>query len=222
MPPGHGSLSAASLAFAVCRGRLPRRSALTCHAATHKRRPFVAHLIPMSSEFPAHSPTHNSCILLATFLCAALLIQLAPASAQQVTPRGDTPSPPLASSNDQSHAADIPAIPPGTILPVRLNSTLSSASALPGQTITARIMQDVPLASGMRIKQGSKVVGHIVEAAPVAAGTPARISFQFDKLLSSHQTITITTNLLAIAGFMRIREAQLLPSVLAKATSSAG
>ena len=103
------------------------------------------------------------------------------------------------------------AIPAGTILPVRLNSTISSAKSKPGQVITGRIMQDVPLSSGIRIKQGSKVVGNIVEVTPASAGKPATISLRFDKLVSGHQQIPITTNLRAIAGFMRINEAQTPP-----------
>src|SRR5580700_9337894 len=51
----------------------------------------------------------------------------------------------------------------GTILPVRLNATLSSGKAKAGQAITGRIMQDVPLTGGAKIPAGSKVVGHIVE-----------------------------------------------------------
>lgn len=103
------------------------------------------------------------------------------------------------------------AIPSGTILPVRLNSTISSTKCKPGQLITGRIMQNVPLASEARIREGSKIIGHIVEVSSATSGTQARISFQFDKLVSSHQTIAITTNLRAIAGFMRIIEAQTPP-----------
>jgi len=99
------------------------------------------------------------------------------------------------------------AIPPGTILPVRLNLTISSAKSKPGQVVTARIMQDVPWSSEIRIKEGSKVVGNIVEVTPASAGKPATISLRFDKLVSGHQEIPITTNLRAIAGFMRINEA---------------
>jgi len=69
-------------------------------------------------------------------------------------------------------------------------------------------MQDVPLSPGVRIKEGSKVLGHIVE---VTTGAPAHISLQFDKLVSSDRTISITTNLRAIAGFMEILEAQIPP-----------
>ena len=72
-------------------------------------------------------------------------------------------------------------------------------------------MQDVPLSSGIRIKDGSKVVGHIVEVTPASTGNRARISLQFDKLISWHKTISITTNLRAIAGFMEINEAQTPP-----------
>ena len=105
-----------------------------------------------------------------------------------------------------------PVIPPGTILPVRLNSTISSAKCKTGQVITGRIMQDVPLSSGGAIKEGSKVVGHIVEVTQSSAGTSTRISLQFDKLISAGQTIPILTNLRAIAGFMGVRHAQ-TPSV---------
>ncbi len=42
-------------------------------------------------------------------------------------------------------------IPAGTILPVRLNGSISSAKSKPGQVITARIMQAVPLAQGREI-----------------------------------------------------------------------
>jgi hypothetical protein len=70
-------------------------------------------------------------------------------------------------------------------------------------------MQDVPLSQGIRIRAGSKVVGHIVEATPANAGAQARISLQFDKLVSSHQTISITTNLRAIAGFVEVVDAQI-------------
>ncbi len=36
-----------------------------------------------------------------------------------------------------ARAANSHSIPPGTILPVRLNSTLSSANSKPGQIVTA-------------------------------------------------------------------------------------
>jgi hypothetical protein len=152
-------------------------------------------------------------LLLPVFLCAALIVQSAKSEQQysQATSKPFSSSAlirvPLPSSASGSASGGTIAVPSGTILPVRLNSTISSAKSKPGLVITGRIMQDVPLASGAKIGEGSKVVGHVVEVIPATAGARARVSFQFDKLISSHQTISISTHLRAIAGFMRIVEA---------------
>jgi len=69
-------------------------------------------------------------------------------------------------------------------------------------------MQTVLLASGGRIREGSKIIGHIVEVSPATTNAQARISLQFDKLFFSNQNIPIVTNLRAIAGFMEVRDAQ--------------
>ena len=114
----------------------------------------------------------------------------------------------LPSAQAQDTAKGATAIPPGTILPIRLNTSLSSSGAKPGQTITARIMQDVPLANGGKIREGSKVIGHVVDVSSAADGNAERISLQFDKLISSGRTIPITTDLRAVAGFMAVLEAQ--------------
>jgi|SRR5215467_2975020 len=99
-------------------------------------------------------------------------------------------------------------IPHGTVLAVRLNSTLSSVKSKPGEAVTARIMQSVPLRDGSEIPKGSKVEGRIVEVFRGSGGTGARISLQFDKLRLSHQEVPIVANLRAIAGFMEIYAAQ--------------
>jgi hypothetical protein len=98
-------------------------------------------------------------------------------------------------------------IPPGTILPARLESTISSAKNKAGDVIRGRIMQNVPLPGGETIREGSKVTGQIVEVIPASSGAGARVSIQFDKLISTHQTLPIRTNLRAIAGFMQVEEA---------------
>ena len=99
------------------------------------------------------------------------------------------------------------AIPSGTILPVRLDSAISSARSKAGDLIKGRIMQNVPLTGGITIPEGSKVIGHIIEIIPASNAAGARVSIQFDKLISSHETIPIRTNLRAIAGFMQVEEA---------------
>jgi len=100
-------------------------------------------------------------------------------------------------------------IPAGTIIPVMLNSTLSSAKCKPGQIITARVMQDVPLWSGPSIHAGAKVIGHIVSVTPAANGAPASISFRFDTLKTSKGKIPIATHLRAIASFVEVDQAQI-------------
>ena len=170
----------------------------------------------MSREGPAHVTMQAVCLLLGTLLCTTFIVQ--PANSQQ-SPQDD-PRPPFvassaivhsAASDDRSTPESNPAIPPGTIIPVRLNSTLSSAKCRKGQVITGRIMQDVPLSPGVRIREGSKVLGHVVEVTPATTSAQARISLRFDMLIAWHQTISITSNLRAIAGFMRIIEAQTPP-----------
>jgi hypothetical protein len=168
----------------------------------------------MNVKIPTHVFVRTIVLFLGALLCST---SLAPtANSQEGNPRFDSRSPFVGPSafvhsdatDDKSTAKGSIVIPPGTILPVHLNSTISSAKSKPGQEITGRIMQDVPLATGARVREGSKVVGHIVEVTPATTGVRAHISLQFDKLVSSHQTISITTNLRAIAGFMEVRDAQ--------------
>jgi hypothetical protein len=106
-------------------------------------------------------------------------------------------------------AESVTSIPVGTILPVRLNSAVSSYKSKPGQKITGRVMQNIPLPHGRSIKEGSKVVGHILDVSIANSSAGARITLRFDQLLSSHQTIPITTDLRVIAGFMELDEAQI-------------
>lgn len=153
--------------------------------------------------------------LLFTLLISTLVVQSL--NAQRFTSYADPapltnhPSPVLSSTFTETPGDETAVIPSGTILPVRLNATISSAKCKPGQVITARLMQDVPLPKGAKIREGSKVIGHIVEVMAATTSTPGRVSLKFHQLASSHQTISIATNLRAIAGFMQINEAQTPP-----------
>jgi hypothetical protein len=113
------------------------------------------------------------------------------------------------SAEAQENATGIEVIPPGTILPVRLNETLSSSKSQPGQVITARIMQDVPLPNGGKIREGSKVVGHVVGVSSAADNNGDQVSLQFDKVISSGRAIPVKTHLRAVAGFMDVMEAEI-------------
>ncbi|HLW88730.1 MAG TPA: hypothetical protein VKR57_09560 [Terriglobales bacterium] len=100
-------------------------------------------------------------------------------------------------------------IPAGTILPVQLNSAVHSDKARAGTQVSGRIMQDIPLADGSRIRSGSKVLGHVVSAAAARNGNGAEISLRFDTLVSEKQRFKITTNLRALATMMDVSEAQI-------------
>jgi hypothetical protein len=120
-----------------------------------------------------------------------------PAAAQ--TPRNEPSS---------AQAQPTLVIPYGTILPVRLNHGLSSKNAKVGQTITARIMQEVPLPNRSKIPEGTKMVGTIVAVRPAGAGSSGNISFRFERLLWHQQSIPIVASLRALAGFMEVQDAQ--------------
>jgi hypothetical protein len=99
-------------------------------------------------------------------------------------------------------------IPKGTVLPILLNTGLSSKDSKSGQIITARIMQDVPLPNGKVIHAGTRVTGHVTDISPLANGAGSKISFQFDELVISHTKTTIRTNLRALASPLEVDSAQ--------------
>ena len=96
------------------------------------------------------------------------------------------------------------AIPAGTILPVQLNASLKSNRARPGQIITARIMQDLPLPAGARIHAGARVSGHVLAVIPATNGKGAKISFRFDTLTVGKRHIPVITNVRALANMMDV------------------
>jgi hypothetical protein len=99
------------------------------------------------------------------------------------------------------------AIPSGTILPVQLNSALRSDKSKPGEKISARIMQDVPLSNGGKVRAGSKVLGRVT--AVQQAGKGAEIALRFDKLMiGNRRSIPVTTDLRAVATMLDVSDAQ--------------
>lgn len=99
------------------------------------------------------------------------------------------------------------AIPAGTILPVQLNSTLRYCKARVGQQVSARVMQNVPLPGGKKVRAGATVVGHVVSTTP-SDGTDTKLSLRFDALRVGRESVPVTTNLRAMASMMEVSEAQ--------------
>jgi hypothetical protein len=112
------------------------------------------------------------------------------------------------------------AIPPGTILPIQLNSTVKSNKAQVGEKITGEIMQDVPLPGGARIPRGAKVVGKIVAVQTASAARKAGISLRFDAVITRKRHVPVTTHLRAIASMMAVSEAQVPESGPDRGTSA--
>ena len=100
-------------------------------------------------------------------------------------------------------------IPAGTILPVSLNSTLRSDKSRSGETITATLMQNVPLAEGKTLRAGSRITGHVVAVINPGKGSDdSGISFQFEQVRLGNQTVPVTTSLRAVASWMEVSDAQ--------------
>ena len=95
-------------------------------------------------------------------------------------------------------------IPSGTILPAMLDNTLDSDRSKPGEKISARLMQDVPLPNGAKIKRGSKVLGHVVSVSRPSAGQGASIAVQFNHVAIDKQSVPVSIGLRALASMQAI------------------
>ena len=115
-----------------------------------------------------------------------------------------------AAMTDSTAANNEISIPPGTILPVRLGS-LSSEKTKKGEVIKARIMQDVPLENGSKLRAGSKVLGRVVDVIPARPGQKASLTLRFDTIVIGKESIPITTHLRAIASTSEVEFAQVPP-----------
>ena len=112
-----------------------------------------------------------------------------------------------ADSKAANHASTIP---PGTILPVRLGS-LSSEKTKKGDVIKARIMQDVPLENGSKLRAGSTVLGRVIDVISAKPGQKASLTIKFDTIVSGKESIPMTSHLRAIASALEVEFAQVPP-----------
>jgi hypothetical protein len=98
-------------------------------------------------------------------------------------------------------------IPAGTILPVQLDSTISSAKSKPGQKISATVMQSVPLGSGAKIHRGAKLIGEVVKVTPSTGTAGGQLTLRWDTLKIGRTAVPVTTNLRALASMMAVDQA---------------
>jgi hypothetical protein len=151
-------------------------------------------------------------LLLATLMAGSAVVGTgapgqtigAASAAPQFDPADVVSSAAVPSQNSLEHQASIP---PGTILPLRLGS-LSSDKSKKGETIKARIMQDVPLGNGSKLRAGSTVLGRIVEVTRAAPGKKATLALKFDTVLQGKTSIPVLTHLRAFASTLEVEFAQ--------------
>jgi hypothetical protein len=125
--------------------------------------------------------------------------QLSPADAES-----ESASPRPKSPNQEA------IISPGTILPVRLAS-LSSEKSKKGALIKARIMQDVPLGNGSKLRAGTSVLGRVVDVHSVTSGGKAALTIKFDTVVRGKEEIPVITHLRALASTLEVEFAQIPP-----------
>jgi len=98
-------------------------------------------------------------------------------------------------------------LPPGTVIPVMLDTSLNASKGGSDKKITGRVMQKISLPSGIVIRERSQITGHIVSAGD-AEGSESRIILKFDAIESAGQRFRVATALIALASMMRVSEAQ--------------
>jgi hypothetical protein len=99
-------------------------------------------------------------------------------------------------------------IPAGTALPVMINTTLNAKGAKPNQKIEGKLMQEVNLPDGAKLKSGSHVTGHVVSVSR-PKGSGSHIVVQFDQVQDEHQTIPLHVSLRAMASSQNVFQAGL-------------
>lgn len=144
-------------------------------------------------------------------LFACVLLLSASTSAQDRNGMDPISAPSLAPVSPglpaQRSSASKVEVPIGTILPVLLQTTIAPSKIRQGQILHGQIAQDVPLPNGSKISKRSKIEGHVVEVAPAGNASGIKISVRFEKLQVRGETVSVTTDLRAIAGFMAVLDA---------------
>ncbi len=102
-------------------------------------------------------------------------------------------------------------IPTGTIIPVRLDSTISSANSKPGDKLSATLMQNVPLPSGTEIHRGTKLTGEVVGVTRATGTQPGQVTLRWKTITLDNQIVPIQTNLRALASMMEVEQAGIPP-----------
>jgi len=100
------------------------------------------------------------------------------------------------------------AIPSGALLPAMLDDTIDSDKSKPGEAISAKLRQDVPLPGGGKIKRLSKLTGHVVAVTAAEGGSPYRIIVKFEQIEVNKKPVTINVGLRAYASMELVAQSR--------------
>lgn len=114
----------------------------------------------------------------------------------------------LAASGSYLYAQD--KLPPGTVIPVILQTSIDSQKSTSGRSIVAQVAQDVPLEKKVVIPRRTKVLGEIVQLE--ANSNPVMVALRFDRIEVHHRELPIALQLRAIASPLEISSAQMAMS----------
>lgn len=99
-------------------------------------------------------------------------------------------------------------IPSGTLLPAMLDDTVDSEKSKPGEAISAKLRQDVPLSGKGKIKRESKILGHVVAVSPASDGNPYQITVQFEQIEVNKHPVNVSVGLRAYATMEMVAQSR--------------
>jgi hypothetical protein len=88
-----------------------------------------------------------------------------------------------------------------------LRTSLNASKDKPEKRIEGRVMQDVLLPSGLKIREGARVLGHAANVKTGSSGSS--IVVKFDAIQNDGHMIPFTTGVLAVASMTSVHDAQL-------------
>src|SRR5215831_13831019 len=97
-------------------------------------------------------------------------------------------------------------VPVGTVIPIMLSSSLNAAKDKPDMRLEGRVMQEITLPSGIKIREGAQIFGHTVSVSKGSSG--ASVTVKFNAIQNEGQRIPVTTGLLALASMAFVNDAQ--------------
>ena len=82
----------------------------------------------------------------------------------------------------------------------RLTKDLDTAHAMKGEMVTAKLTQTIETPEGLKLPNGTELMGHVDQVQPSYAKSPAKLSLTFDKAqLKDGKDVAIKATLVAVA-----------------------